>query len=226
MDPQGPFPKTVQNLRARDIRWFASFPFRATTNHPKTHTHTTKKHPRKKKNKRNKKNTHRRQKKNSAWGSAEAGSCGPPPHGPTLCIEHVRRQDLWAPCRLFYLGTKRTPTMLKGPLEPKLSLKVIMAALIREHAIMDKQGMEFALAAALEAYNLDALGSSFSPAQMVLGKQPRTHAVVEDLCWSKSDPVFVGGVVPLCGERSFGSWFLRQTQQKPTKGTKAMLSRC
>ena len=58
------------------------------------------------------------------------------------------------------------------------SLKVIMAALIREHAIMDKQGMEFALAAALEAYNSDALGSSFSPAQMVLGKQPRTHAVV------------------------------------------------
>ena len=52
--------------------------------------------------------------------------------------------------------------------------KAILKHLVREHAAVGKDDVDMMLSAASEAYNGDVRDSGFSPAQFMLGKQPRT----------------------------------------------------
>ena len=59
------------------------------------------------------------------------------------------------------------------------SLKAVLRALIHQHSVIGEHEMKLALSAALEAVNNDVDQTGFSPAQMVLGKQPRILGVAD-----------------------------------------------
>ena len=58
------------------------------------------------------------------------------------------------------------------------SLKAVLRV-IHQHSVIGEHGMKLALSAALEAVNNDVDQTGFSPAQMVLGKQPRIMGVAD-----------------------------------------------
>ena len=58
------------------------------------------------------------------------------------------------------------------------SLKVILGKLIKDYSCQSRMEIQGALAAAVDACNQDIGPAGYSPAQFVLGKQPRTSAEV------------------------------------------------